>query len=102
MKTNFSASLLTPRLDIGAKVRSQPINPQCLVTVPGLLWGPLCPPQADPAPGGQRGMAAGERAGKGCFGLAWFFKRETQESAFLVHFVLLFRKETKQTRLAHS
>lgn len=35
-------------------------------------------------------------------GFVWFFKRETQESAFLVHFVLVFFTETKQTRLAHS
>lgn len=78
MKTNFSVSLLTPRLGIGAKVRSQMKTPQCLVTVLGLghgaAWGSEvlpCPPQADPAPAGQREMAAGERAGKDWFCLVF-------------------------------
>ncbi|KAL2303338.1 hypothetical protein Nmel_010809, partial [Mimus melanotis] len=36
IKTNFSVSLLTPRLDIGAKVRSQPVKPgHCSGAAPG-------------------------------------------------------------------
>lgn len=66
-------------------------------TVLGGLWGPPCLPRADPAPGGQRSELGPERAG-----FVWFLKTQIQQSAFLVHFVLLFSEEMQQTRFVHS
>lgn len=50
MKTNFSVSLLTPRLDTGAKVRSQTINPAvpCYCSGAGTLLGALGSPHTLP------------------------------------------------------
>lgn len=94
MKTNFAVSLLTLRLDFGAKVRSQTLNPAVprYCSGAGTLLGALgSPPALLQLVRGERG-----RARKGCFGLVFNDSNTTKCFSCALRFAIYLGRQNTQ------